>query len=199
MVTYSNNNIYWNYFISIEEDLFRLSRFIEFDKDNENVFSIELARILISSSSEFEVVTRELCKLKFSNFNSVKMKFIRDKLLSIIPDVCDLEITVSRFGLNCKPLENWKSNKDCEWWKSYDKVKHFRSTEYKKANLINVINSIGALYIVNLYYYNFLQEKDENKSISMEETTLKLRPYPCLIKVNNPGFYMIPYNTAYYG
>jgi hypothetical protein len=197
MIAYSNKNIYWNYFISIEDDLYRLSRFIEFDQKNENVFSIELVRLLISSSSEFEVVAKELCRIKDSGKITRNINDIRNNLLLFYPNIFDLEIIVSRFGLKYKPLINWKTGVNCDWWASYNSVKHQRNNKYEDANLKNVINSIGALYIINLYYYNTLQEKNENNTVNMEETTLKLKPRPCLIKINRADFYMIPYNSAY--
>jgi hypothetical protein len=197
MITYSNKNIYWNYFISIEDDLYRLSRFIEFDQRNENVFSIELVRLLISSSSEFEVVAKELCDIKDPSKTTNNINDIRNNLLMFYPDISDLEIIVPRFGVNYKPLINWKTNKNCDWWTSYNSVKHQRNSKYENANLKNVINSIGALYIINLYYYNALQEKNKNTKINMEETTLELKPRPSLIKINRSDFYMMPYNNAY--
>jgi len=168
MITYSNKNIYWNYFISIEDDLYRLSRFIEFDQRNESVFSIELVRLLISSSSEFEVVSKELCKMKTQGN---RVKDIKTILLSSYPIISDLEINITRYGLKYKPLENWKMGNNCDWWASYNLVKHQRNSKYENANLKNVLNSLGALYIVNLYYYNALQEKIKNTTVSMEETT----------------------------
>ena len=197
MITYTDKNIYWNYFLSIEKDLNKLSRFIEFDKKNENVFSIELARLLISSSSEFEVVSKEFCKIKNQNSKIENINDIRREVLIYIPDIYAIEINISRFGLNYKPLINWETNNNCDWWTSYNGVKHRRNIEYENANLKNAINAIGALYIINLYYYNSLQEKNTNKTVKMEETTLELKPRPCLIKVNRPDFYMIPFCTSY--
>jgi len=190
----TNSNIHWNYFISIEDDLNRLSRFIEFDKNNENVFSIELVRLLLSSSSEFEVVSKEICLLKRPG---EKVGNFREKLFSIFPILPDLELIIPRYNLNNIPLENWKSNKDADWWTSYNLVKHMRQRHFELANLKNVIESIGALYIINLFYYNSLQEQNNGKNVPMEETTLELYPRPCLLKVNRPDFYMIPYCKSY--
>ena len=197
MITYTDKNIYWNYFISIEDDLYKLSRFIEFDQRNENVFSIELVRLLISSSSEFEVVAKELCNIKDPSIRISNINDIRMNLSVFYPDIADLEIIIPRYGLKYQPLINWKTNKHCDWWSSYNAIKHQRNSKYENANLKNVINSIGALYILNLYYYNALQEKNKNKKINMEKTTLQLKPKPCLIKINRADFYMIPYNNAY--
>jgi hypothetical protein len=197
MITYSDKNIYWNYFISIEDDLYKLSRYIEFDIKNEKTFSIELVRLLISSSSEFEVVSKELCAIKCPNDVINNIKDIRSKLLGFYPDIYDLEIIIPRFGLNYKPLINWKNNRNCDWWTSYNDVKHQRNTKYENANIKNVINAIGSLYIINLYYYNSLQEQNRNATVKMEETTLELRPRPSLIRINRLDFYMMPYNIAY--
>lgn len=185
MITYSDKNIFWNYFISIEEDMYKLSRFIEFDKKNESVFSIELARLLMSSSSEFEVVAKELCNIKDPNITINNIDDIRNNLLLFYSDIYNVEIIVQRFGLHYKPLNNWKMNDNSDWWKSYNAVKHHRNNKFEDANLKNVINSIGALYIINILYYNSLLEKNENIKISMEETILKLKPMPCLIKLKS--------------
>jgi len=174
-ISYSEKkNIYWNYYISIEEDLNRLSRFIEFDKRNEPVFSIELVRLLISSSSEFEVVSRELCKVRDINIGNGKIKGIRTGLVGSYHNISDVEISIPKFGMTYQPLIKWKDDKDCEWWRSYNLIKHHRNDKYEEAHLKNVINAIGALQIVNLYYY---------KSLNRGETP---SPESCLIKVSLP-------------
>jgi len=123
MITYSDKNIYWNYFVSIEDDLYRLSRYIEFDRRNENVFSIELVRLLITASSEFEIVAKELCKIKDPRKNIRNITGIRKNMLIFYPDISGLEIIVPRFGLSYEPLIEWKNNRCCNWWKSYNLVK----------------------------------------------------------------------------
>ena len=199
MITYTDKNIYWNYFISIEDDLKGLSRFIEFDRRNEDVFSIELVRLLITASSEFEVVAKELIKIKDPSKETKNMNIIdiKDNVLVFYPEICDLEIIVLRFGLSYKPLLKWKNNEGCDWWASYNNVKHERNNKYEDGNLKNVMDAVGALYIINLFYYKALQEKIENKSINMEEITLKLKPIPSLIKINRVDYYMIPYSISY--
>lgn len=53
---------HWNYFLAVEEDLHRLSRFVEFSADNFETHSLELARILFAASAEVDVVARQLCE-----------------------------------------------------------------------------------------------------------------------------------------
>src|SRR5690554_7657503 len=50
--------IHWNFFLSIEEDLDRLGRFVDFSA-NEESFSIEIARLFLAASAEVDVVLKQ--------------------------------------------------------------------------------------------------------------------------------------------
>ena len=62
-IHYNKPNIHWNYFLAIEQDFEILSRYIEFTESNNNTFSIELARIIMVSTQEVDVILKKLCKL----------------------------------------------------------------------------------------------------------------------------------------
>ena len=57
-----NSYPHWNYFLALEDDLDRLSRFVQFTAQNYGCYSIELARILMLASAEIDVVAKQLCK-----------------------------------------------------------------------------------------------------------------------------------------
>ena len=63
MITSVKTKHHWNYFLAIEKDLEKLSRYIEFSNDNLDTYSIELTHILLSSSSEVDVIMKQLCLL----------------------------------------------------------------------------------------------------------------------------------------
>ena len=58
----TSNLIHWNYFIALEADIERLSRYVEFTANNFNTFSIEIAHLLLSASSEVDMVAQQLCQ-----------------------------------------------------------------------------------------------------------------------------------------
>lgn len=62
MLTFGLQLHHWNYFLALEKDLKNISRYIEFSKDNEETYSIELSHILLSASSEVDVVMKLLCE-----------------------------------------------------------------------------------------------------------------------------------------
>ncbi len=63
MIKFGTPKHHWNYFLAIEKDLEHLSRYIEFAKDNLGTYSIELTHILLSASSEIDVIMKQLCTL----------------------------------------------------------------------------------------------------------------------------------------
>jgi hypothetical protein len=59
----SHDKLHWNYFLALENDLETLSRYVEFDVANFNVFSIELAHLLFAAASEVDVLAKRMCEL----------------------------------------------------------------------------------------------------------------------------------------
>ena len=53
---------HWNYLIAVERELELLSRYIEFDSRNFCCFSIEIARLLLTSGAEIDVVCKQVCQ-----------------------------------------------------------------------------------------------------------------------------------------
>jgi len=184
MITFNTCKHHWNYCLTVEKDLENLSRYVEFTEDNLEVYSIELTRILLSSSSEVDVVMKQLCKLldpdkEYENINDYKA-VIKNNL----PLLIDEEITIDRFGFSFKPWNSWTGEQNPCWWKSYNNVKHKRNSHFSEANLDNALNSVGALLLANVYYYKYFFSKEANKNFDMKDVTIKLRPGASLMKIN---------------
>lgn len=186
----SGSLLHWNYFLALEADLDTLSRYIEFDPKNDEVFSIELAHLLLASSSETDVVLKKLC-LQLDPYQKPKKIYqYMEIVCAYLPEMADEEVFISRFGRSTKPWINFKTNEVPFWWTSYNKVKHQRGEHFPQANLRNVINSIGALLVANFYLYRFLLQLN-----SLNDVGHKLRPasklaslrqeyYPVLLSIN---------------
>jgi len=151
----SEKYIHLDLYLTIEDDLKTLARYVDFDKDNDNVFSIELARILLIASSEVDVVLKLLCKelksnWEYKNINDYRM-VIQESLKSLINE----KVYSIRYWLELTPFINWDNQKweNPDWWKAYNKVKHNRDENFKKANLKNTLNSVAWLLVVLNYYY----------------------------------------------
>ena len=181
MIKSKPSKLHWNYFLAIESDLIKTARFIEFCTDNLYVYSIELVHILLSASSEVDVLLREICrikKIKADNINDYRMAFQEQ-----LPDFINEPVFISRYGLEFTPWENWNWDDNPNWWRSHNKVKHERNQYFKLANLQNTLNAVGALLITVTYYQQLVFNEQHGKNIDLNKTTEMLKPFPTLFRL----------------
>lgn len=147
--------MHWNYFLALEQDLAQISRFIEFHKDNENTFSIELAHLLLAASSEVDVLLKAVCQQQHGLTKSQpKITDYRVIVREQLPRLVTAQYHIPKHGFTLTPWKNWESPDEIpDWWTAYNKVKHHRSEHFSQANLKNVLNAFAALFSVNLQYY----------------------------------------------
>jgi len=159
MLKESPKLLHWNYFLVLESDLEHLSRYIEFTEDNYKTYSQEMARLLLTASSEVDVVLKGLCKKSDSRFKGETIDKYRVFLNPKYPKFCKLKVSLPRFGLDISPWDNWQDNKTPNWWHDYNLVKHNRDEHYNLANLKNTIASLAGLFLAVLYFYKNEAEK----------------------------------------
>jgi len=164
---------HWLYFLPIDQDVKRLSRFIEFDKCNFPAFSLEMARIMMTSCAEIDVVMKLYCK----ELDPDKNPRTIGKYKEIITDKEPLffkSYIKMRFHHNINgllPWDDWATDPSPCWWQSNNKIKHKRHDNFSKANLENTLNSVAALYALlncygkklrHTYYRNFDPQCDSS-------------------------------------
>lgn len=148
------NRKYWSYFLYLEEDLFNCNRYVEFSKDNELAYSIEFARIIMATSAEIDTVSKELCFLITNSNKADNILKYGGVICGEYPKINEVEVKINNDEISIKPWENWNNKISPKWWREYNDIKHDRSINYKKANMINTISSVSALLVLLLYYYH---------------------------------------------
>jgi len=145
---------HWEYFLAIESDLEKCSRYVEFCPDNDSTYSLEFARIIMASGSEIDTIANLLCKTiapKKRPNNILKYYSI---VSSKYPKFTTFEISIPRYKIRLHPWQDWSTTRSPDWWtKAYNKIKHERDKFFKEANLINTLNAVSGLLCVILYYY----------------------------------------------
>lgn len=146
--------IHWNYFLTIEEDVAELARWIEFHQSNFQCFSIQLARILMVASAEADVMAKKLAS-DIDQENKVdSINGYREVIMSAYPDFHTYTVEVPRYGLSFSPWSNWElPNNPPRWWTANNKVKHHRSNCFDRASLENALNSVAGLFVLIATYY----------------------------------------------
>ena len=159
---------HWEYFLALEADLMTCARFVEPATENFDTYSLEFARLLLSCSSEIDVVAKMLCGELDSATSVGNINQYRELITQHRPRFAEFEINVPRFGLSFTPWHDWSSSVNPAWWRSYNNVKHERNVNFQQANLKNTLEAMCALLAMLLYYY------DSTESIESPEPPPRL-------------------------
>ena len=175
--------IHWNYFIALENDIDNISHYIELSRYNKNTYSIELAKLLMTASSEIDVILKMICNIygeKTENINEYK-----NCVKKYCKNMINEKYFINKYLMSGKPWFCWskKDDKNPIWWKAYNSVKHSRNISFRDAKLENVLNAVGALLICNIYYYSL------KFSLTMVEAIDKLKPESKIFTLNSNYYY----------
>ena len=165
---------HWNYFLALEDDVVRMSRYLEPTKANFDAYSLELARILFAAASEIDVVSKCLCVKLDPESRADNINKYRNEILASRQEIVTSIAEIPRFGLTLTPWEPWGSEENPLWWKAYNNVKHRRDTHFKEASLKNTLNAVAGLFVLLLYFYDDEAQRGE------------LSPDPRLFRAGHP-------------
>lgn len=170
---------FWNAYKRLEKEVLSLSEYIHFSDDQLSVYSPRISDLLVRTAIEFESLAKELY---YENggakpedrdlyFDTDCMGLLESKWLLSKKTIF---INTPYFYFNdpanttLTPLYNtFKRRKSAsKWQRAYHAVKHDRIHNLKKGNVFNLINALGALYILNIYYRDakFESVNDNNAS-----------------------------------
>lgn len=152
--------LHWNYFLAIEDDLAQISRYVDFS-GNDEVYSIEIARLFLSTCSEVDVILKQLCKSINPQSKASSINAYFSEIPNNLTKFINFEVTIPRLGLTLHPWQGWTDSKPPFWWQHHNKVKHHRHEHFEKANLKNCLNAVAGLYVAVLYLYQQHAENGE--------------------------------------
>jgi hypothetical protein len=185
-IQYKKTNIHWNYFLALENDFEKISRYIELTEANNKTFSIELSKIIMTATQEVDVIMKKICLIISPESQPKNINHYKQIVMRILPDFSSEIVQLPRFGMSSKPWNNW-NNRDIHpsWWSANNKLKHYRTDHFDTANLKNAFNSLGGLLIAILYYYKLeidVQNKTPTNWISL---TNMLKPQTTLFRLRD--------------
>lgn len=182
---YMSQNLFFPIYQQLEKELMELSRFITFDHRQLVVYSTKIADMLLRTVSEIENISKELCKkekIKFYDskkhirnvvyFNDYFLKLeecygLSSRLVNFIFENCNeniFDIKLSPFRKDLVIKVKGKEKETWSWYNAYNKIKHDRIKNFKQANLENLIYSLSALFLLNIYYLDkvFVEKEEYN-------------------------------------
>lgn len=179
--------LHWNYFLALDSDFDVLSRYVELAGNNFQTYSIELAHLLLSGSSEADVVLKALCLALDRESKTRNICDYQSTIIARLPSFAEEAVYVPRYCLTLHPFDNWQTEKNSpDWWQSYNAVKHHRDQSFQQANLKNSLNALAGLMVSVFYLYRqtFSELNQDNKKV-----TAKLVPEPKLLRLSEAYYY----------
>ncbi len=161
---------HWNYFLALEDDVVRLSRYLEPTTDNFDSYSLELARILFAAASEVDVVAKRLCQDLNAEGNANNITTYKKEILAVHPQMVSAVVEIPRFGLTLTPWVQWKTDPSPLWWRAYNNVKHHRHTHFAEASLKHTLNAVAGLFVLLLFYY---RNEGQNGQLTPDPTIFR--------------------------
>ncbi len=189
MPKFNTKQLHWNYFLAIEEDLEKISRYIEFSEDNMKTYSTKLSHILLSAASEVDTIMKQICKIIDPESNAGNINDYKAIIKCHLPSLIDEEFTIGRYELAGKPWNDWNGSGNPIWWGNYNAVKHERDKYFIEANLENAINAVGALLITEVYYYQLAFSKESDNQVKFKDTTRNLIPEASFVRMKDEYYY----------
>lgn len=145
---------HWNYFIALEEDLDRLARFVDLSGQNDNTYSIEIARLFLSASAEVDVVLKGLVRKHDAQSHAASINAYYPEVTAHCPNFVRYSITIPRYSITLTPWIDWAPNTPPKWWSDHNKVKHHRDQHFDLATLKNCLNAVAALMVTVIHLYS---------------------------------------------
>lgn len=149
------NLAHWRYFISLDEDLLALSRYIAFTNSNFSTHSTENARLLMAAAQECDVLMKQICdRLGQPAGKEAEYRSVLPAHLPSLPNV-EVEVLHTDENIVFKPFASYAATPATTptWWTANNKVKHERHNRFADASLANVLEAVSALLILNVLWY----------------------------------------------
>ena len=176
---------YWLHYLLLEKDFLATQRYLEIDEFNGRAYSNEYLKQYQSICSEIDVFCKEFCGILNSNSKADNIHKYCKSIIDYDCSFSDKKIYVKFWRKEIQPWLNWTykinidkngirkiSSNPPKWWTIYNKVKHQRTTMlrsysnipfYKLANQENIVNALGALFMLETTCFAYLACQEKKK------------------------------------
>ena len=167
------SNLFWQVYKNLEREFLALADVIFINDKQQKVYSMKIADLLVRTVVEIEALAKELYLTNGGDatipdeemyFDTVCMAYLDNlwkldgKKVIVTSPLLYLEAEESRI---LTPLHKARKRgtSSADWNRAYQAVKHNRVKSLEKGNVKNLLRSLAALYVLNLYYKDDKIEK----------------------------------------
>lgn len=165
----SDRYLFLNAYYLLENDLKKIFEYVYPSSNNKDTYSHRIYELLLRASTEFESNSKSI--LKANGYSMSGHLNITDYYkLNASSKLSDYEIKINIWDttpLIIKPFDEWNTSHTLTWYKEYNLVKHDRHENFQKANFLNLINAVGATFIILYSQFDFQAINQNNSSSSL--------------------------------
>lgn len=175
--------------MALENRFMQTADYVAIDLANEDTFSNEYAILMQAIGGELDSFYKEYC-----GFQPTDYKNITDYagfILNDYPGITTQSISVLGTQIKISPFNGWSVNQAKQslfWWLAYDDIKHSRYVNKKVASQKNVINLLGALYLMEIKYLHKITDGKNQPDVPDTQSRL--------FSIDNWTYHYIPLNSA---
>lgn len=157
--------LYWQVYMNLEQEFLNLADVIYINDDQQNVYSMRIADLLIRTVIEIEALAKELYLINGGPLVSDDEMYFDTVCLAYLDSKWNLDKKIVQVvspsiyfekeeSIILTPLHkaSKRGTSSSDWNKAYQAVKHNRVKELSKGNIKSLLHGLAALYVLNLYY-----------------------------------------------
>lgn len=91
------------------------------------------------------------------------------------PDITNNKISVQEYDIEIQPFMNWdikNPGQSLQWWGAFTDIEHNRYGKIKQAKQENVLNILGALYLLEMLYLKKITDGTDELDVFDESSKL---------------------------
>lgn len=145
-------NTYWNYYLMLENEFRNITQYVSIREHNYSTCSDEIIKLTEVVGSECDLILKRICDIDLNDKSATMKQY--SKLLDVYPNIVNEKVKILYTNIILQPFKNWYKEKPWEltWWKAYNEIKHNREENYEKGNFEILLNSLGALHYLEMYF-----------------------------------------------
>ena len=205
-------NLYWPVYQNLEDEFLNITHFIHFDDNQLNIYSEKFVDLLLRIWVEIESISKQVITPESEMyFDTICIDYLEKiwKLSSKLVYISNASMYFSSDNSILYPLKkaNKRGTSGSKWKRAYQAIKHNRFNNFKQGNLSNCINSLAALYILNIYFKNKEYKLGDEKGVNSFDLsqgskifsikTCKCNSFNGEIKDDDESIYIINYTDSF--
>lgn len=190
-------NLYFPVYQKIENEVINLTSSIYFSDEQINVYSLQIADLIIRCSIELESIAKDIYRENNGKdpqkpgdaFVQLDQQWnLSHKVLTIISPYTHFK---NVYCPDFAPFDYQAKSPD-DYFSTYNAIKHDRVNNISKANINSLIRVLGALYILNIYYRNEIIPLDQdrygskaNRSLGSDFFAYSIAPLDGIVRLSS--------------